>query len=197
MTKKIKKHNQGFTIIELLVVMAIAAIVLAIGVPSFQTIARTSNTAALSNEFLKALAMARNEAIQRGYPVYICTTADATVASPICSSTSSINWEDGWLMMLDEDNDGDFTDQSENPLLVHETIRSNYSLIGQTAVKNLIGFEATGFAKQSGTIVLCNSKVVTFSTDKKYARVIAVNGSGRSRIFKGNSAAVTVTSCTP
>jgi hypothetical protein len=61
----------------------------------------------------------------------------------------------------------------------------------------LIGFEATGFAKQSGTIVLCNSKVATFSTDKKYARVIAVNGSGRSRIFKGNSAAVTVTSCTP
>ena len=197
MQKKLKKNNQGFTLIELVMVMAVAAIVLAVGVPSFQTLARKSNTATISNEFLNALAMARNEAIQRGYPVYICSTADATAASPTCNSTTSTNWEDGWLMMLDEDDDGDFTDQSENPLLVHETIRSDYSLNGEAVVKNLIGFEATGFAKQEGIIVLCNPKVVNFATDKKYARVINVSGSGRSRVFEGDSSAITVSSCTP
>lgn len=197
MTNKFKKYNQGFTIIELLMIMAIATIALALGVPSFQTMARTSSTATISNEFLKALAMARNEAIQRGYPVYICSTADATAASPTCNSTSTINWEDGWLMMLDEDDDGDFTDQSENPLLVHETIRSDYSLNGEAVVKNLIGFEATGFAKQDGIIVLCSPKVVNFTSDKEYARVISVNGSGRSRVFEGDSNALTVSSCTP
>jgi type IV fimbrial biogenesis protein FimT len=197
MTNDFKRHNQGFNLIEMLMVMAIATIVLAFGVPGFQTIAGTSNTATISNEFLNALAMARNEAIQRGYPVYICSTADATVATPTCHSTSSINWENGWLMMLDEDDDGDFTDQSENPLLVHETIRSDYSLNGETSVKNLIGFEATGFAKQNGIIVLCSPKVVNFATDKEYARVISVNGSGRSRVFEGDSSAISVSSCTP
>ncbi len=191
------KYNHGFTVIELAVVMAVAAIVLAVGVPAFQSVARTSNSATVSNEFLTSLAMARNEAIKRGYPVYICSTVDPTAASPVCSSTSSTNWDDGWLMMLDEDDDGDFTDQAENPLLVHESIQQNYTINGQTAIKNLIGFQATGFATQAGSIVLCGPDVVTFSSDKQYARVIEVNGSGRSSVFKGDSAAVSVSSCTP
>lgn len=197
MKYKLYKKNQGFTLIELVMVMAIVAIVLAVGIPSMQSMARTSYTPTLSNEFLKALAMARNEAIKRGYPVYICSTVNPTAASPACSLAGSTNWEDGWLMMLDEDDDGDFTDQAENPLLVHEAIRSDYSLNGEPAVKNLIGFQATGFATQAGNVVLCNSHVVTFSTDKKYARVIAVNGSGRSRVFKATSNAITVSSCIP
>lgn len=177
--------------------MSIVAIVLAIGIPGFQSVATSSNSATISNELLKALSAARNEAIKRGYPVFICTTADPTVANPVCSSTSSTNWDDGWLMMLDEDSDGDFSDQVENPLLIHEAIRQDYSLNGQTAIKNQIGFQASGFATQSGNIVICNPKVVTFSTDKKYARVIAINGSGRSRVFNGDSSAISVTSCTP
>ncbi len=198
MTYKTDKNNQGFSLIELLVVMALMAIVLAVGIPGFQSITRTSNTATISNEFLKALAMARNEAIKRGYPVYICSTADPTAASPVCSDAGSTNWEDGWLMMLDEDNDGDFTDQAENPLLVHEAIRSDYSLNGEPVIKNLVGFQATGFATQAGNIVLCNSHVVTFDDDKKYARVIRINGSGRSRVFKATSGAITtVSSCIP
>ncbi|HFD11931.1 MAG TPA: prepilin-type N-terminal cleavage/methylation domain-containing protein [Crenotrichaceae bacterium] len=193
-------HNpsiQGFTVIELLVAMSVVAIVLSVGVPSFQSIARTSNSAAISNEFLKSLAMARNEAIKRGYPVYICATADPTASNPVCSSVNSTKWEDGWLLVLDEDDDGDFSDQAENPLVVHEAIRSDYSLNGQAAIKNLIGFEATGFAKQAGNIVLCNPQVANFATDKAFARVIRVNGSGRSRVFKGDSNAISVSSCTP
>lgn len=197
MKYKVNKNIQGFSLIELMVVMAVMAIVLAVGIPGFQSITRSSNTVTISNEFLKALAMARNEAIKRGYPVYICSTADPTAASPACNDAGSTNWKDGWLMMLDEDNDGDFSDQAENPLLVHEAIRSDYSLNGEPAIKNLVGFEATGFATQAGNIVLCNSHVVTFSTDKKYARVIRINGSGRSRVFKATSNAITVSSCIP
>ena len=190
-------RSQGFTLVELTVTMLIAAIVLAVGMPSFRSTSVSNHSTTLSNELLNALVMARNEAIMRGHPVYVCATTNPGSVNPVCSTANGTNWDDGWLVMLDEDNDGDFTDQVENPILVHAAIKKNYSLIGQAAIKNLIGFQATGFATQTGSIVLCNPNVVNFATDKQHARVIVINGSGRSRVFKGDNNAVTVNSCIP
>lgn len=189
--------DQGFTAIELIVALAIAAIIVSVGVPGFQSVIEGNQSVTISNELLKALAAARNEAIKRGYPVYLCSSIDPEAVNPVCNSTSSTNWDDGWLMMADADNDGDFSDQAENPLMVHSAIRSDFTLIGQSAIKNQIGFEATGFATQQGSVVLCSPKVKNFTADKQNASVIIVNGSGRSRVFKGDSGAVSVTSCTP
>ena len=190
-------NSRGFTLIELTVTMVIAVILIVIAVPDFQSTSTTNRTATTSNEFLMALAMARNEAIMRGYPVYVCATSNPEAVSPQCSTANSTNWDDGWLVMLDEDDDGDLTDQVENPILVHNGIRDNYSLIGEALIKNRIGFQATGFAMQAGNIILCGSDVVNFATDKKHARVIVINGTGRTRVFKGNSQAITVNSCIP
>ncbi len=183
--------------IELIVAMSIAAIIVAVGVPGFQSLIAGNLSVTTSNELLKTLAAARNEAVKRGYPVYVCTTADPEAVNPVCNSASSTNWDNGWLMMADEDNDGDFSDQAENPLMAHSAIRTDFTLIGQAAIKNQVGFEATGFATQAGSIVLCSPSVKNFSVDKHDASVIMVNGSGRSRVFKGDSGAVSVTSCTP
>lgn len=195
--KNLNISQRGFSVIELIVVMAVAAIIVAVGVPGFQSLIAGNQSVTTSNELLKALAAARNEAVKRGYRVYLCSTADPEATNPVCNSTSSTNWDDGWLMMADEDNDGDFSDQADNPLMVHSAIRSDFTLIGQAAVKNQVGFEATGFATQAGSIVLCSSSIKNFSADKHDANVIMVNGSGRSRVFKGDSGAVSVTSCTP
>ena len=64
--KNHKSDPRGFTLIELMVTISIAAILLAIGVPSFQAIIENNRLATQSNELITAVSLARSEAIKRG-----------------------------------------------------------------------------------------------------------------------------------
>ena len=60
-----KTHN-GFTLIELMVVIAIAAIIMTIAVPSFAQLVGQQRVKAAANDFKSAVALARSEARKRG-----------------------------------------------------------------------------------------------------------------------------------
>ena len=69
-------RNRGFTLSELLVAVAITALLLALAAPGF---ARQRGTAALrgaSNQTLAALQLARRLALARGQSVTVCPSAD-------------------------------------------------------------------------------------------------------------------------
>ena len=63
-----KKHN-GFTLIELLITLTIAAILLSIGVPSFQYVIQSNRVSTQTNELVTALSVARTEAVRRNLSV--------------------------------------------------------------------------------------------------------------------------------
>ncbi len=86
----------GVTLIELVVTLSIAAILLTIGVPSFQDLMRNNRSAAQVNEFLTALNLARSEAVKRGASVSVCSSTD----SATCRTSSVTNWADGWILYV-------------------------------------------------------------------------------------------------
>jgi type IV fimbrial biogenesis protein FimT len=105
----------GMTLIELLVTLAIAAILLTIGIPSFQEAAATNRVAGLTNELTAAFNLARSEAITRGQTVTVCRSADTDTPidndadpteGPICATDAGTGWNDGWLVFVDLDTDG-------------------------------------------------------------------------------------------
>ena len=61
----------GFTLVELLMTIVIAAILLAIGVPSFRAVLENNRMASQANELLTSITYARSEAIKRGAVVSI------------------------------------------------------------------------------------------------------------------------------
>lgn len=81
----------GFTLVELMVTIALASILLAIAVPSFNQMIVSGRLTAQSNDMLAAINLARSEAIKRNASVTLCrAAANATT----CATTADVwqNW---------------------------------------------------------------------------------------------------------
>lgn len=98
------------TLIELLITLAIVAILVVIGLPSLQEAIRTNRVSSFSNDLLSAAAYARSEAVRRSGNVALCASPDPTAggsdevaAAATCSGTA---WADGWIVFVDTDQDG-------------------------------------------------------------------------------------------
>lgn len=82
---------RGFSLIELMVTIAIVAILLAISLPSFQGSMRSNRVATGTNEFLASLSLARSEAVRSPAGAGICASTDGAA----CNGGS---WNDGWIV---------------------------------------------------------------------------------------------------
>ncbi|WP_372592592.1 GspH/FimT family pseudopilin [Guyparkeria sp.] len=90
----------GFSLIELMVAVTVAAVLLAIAIPAFSSMMARNQLAAASNDLRGALMSARQAAVMQGRPVSLCAGTPETG----CSG----DWSRGeWLVFHDADHDGD------------------------------------------------------------------------------------------
>ncbi len=89
-----QSFQSGVTLVELIVVMTIAAILLAIGVPSYKYVTISNRTTNEINALLADMQFARYEAVKEGLTVTICPAA-ATATT--CSASAT--WSGGWIVL--------------------------------------------------------------------------------------------------
>ncbi|WP_215395794.1 GspH/FimT family pseudopilin [Rheinheimera oceanensis] len=87
------KLQYGFTLVELMVTVAVLAIVMAVAVPSFTNLINSNRLTAQANEMLAALILARTEAIKRNESIVFCHSTDGER----CSVPPAAGWQ-GWLV---------------------------------------------------------------------------------------------------
>ena len=150
----------GFTVIELLVVVAIAAIFIALGVPSFTDFIRQTRLSSAMNDLSADLFLARSEAIKRNSRVLVCARATATATT--CSTTPAAGtWMNGWLVCFDADSNGvcDATSAADpNPIKTHAALVSPLLLSGPAAA---VIFLPVGSAFTTATFTMTGSTTVT------------------------------------
>ena len=88
-----QRIHRGFTIIELMITVAIAAIVLAVAIPSFQAQIRNNQSIALGEDFASAINFARSEAVKRATRVSLCASDNGIS----CGGA----WTDGFIAFVD------------------------------------------------------------------------------------------------
>ena len=86
----------GFTLIELLVTIVVATILLAVGVPAFQSFIKNNRVTAQTNDLVSAIQLARSEALKRGVNTVVCASID----QKSCSNNKD-TWAAGWIVFSD------------------------------------------------------------------------------------------------
>jgi type IV fimbrial biogenesis protein FimT len=200
---KHKHKYSGFTLIELMITLAVVGILLAIGMPSLKTFMQGNQLIASTNELISALHVARSEAIKLNSRVSVCESSNGTS----CSATGS--WKNGWIVFVDFD--GNLVNNglpcaainTDCLLRVHDAINDpllSVSGIDDTT-KNPIQsftFTARGMPKDvSGTSESGVFSVCSFDASNNVigSRAVVLSLSGRVRV--SDNAAVISCPATP
>jgi type IV fimbrial biogenesis protein FimT len=86
-------RSRGYTLLELMVTLAVAGVLLGVGVPGFFDVTRNQRAAANANELVTALSIARSEAIRRRARITVCASSDG--------ATCTGGWNQGWIVVRD------------------------------------------------------------------------------------------------
>lgn len=179
-------RNCGFTLIEALIVLAIAAVLLAGVVPFARGVMVRAALSAAVQDFVSAAHLARTDAIRRNGRVVLCKSADGAA----CASAGG--WEQGWIVFHDLNNNGKH-DAGEEQVARGGPLSHGLLLRGNAGVDDYVSYTAEGTSRkvngafQAGTFTLCVG-----SSSSAEGRSIVINATGRVR-----SQVTAVAACTP
>lgn len=161
-------RNQGMTLVELIVVISIAAILAITAIPSFSALRQNAERSRAVNAFMHAIFLARSEAIKRNGVVALCKSIDGGR----CSNDTG-NWSNGWLVFDNLDHDEPAQIDGGEPILLryqgwqHGLISSN---------RRTFSFRPTTQGAVNGTMVFCDER------GNSEARAIIISHTGRPRV---------------
>ncbi len=141
-------RSKGFTLLELMITLFIVAILFAAAIPSFKDMSTRNRLVTYTNDFIATINLARSEAVRRGSPVSICSSADGKA----CGG----GWSDGWVTFADPDSDGVIADADTDIIRVHEGLASKYSLGADADLATHVTYGADGSANTGGAFAVCH-----------------------------------------
>ena len=158
-----KRPRHGFTLVELMVTLAVAAILLGIGVPSFAGAIKNARLSTPWSELRQSLLLARSEAVKGSHVVAVCARASDTA----CGT----DWDDGWLVYIEDPSGTAGTVGSGTVLRISEPVHdevdvegtgSNNRTAAGASARAYIRYLASGEADwTNGFFVLCDDRGAT------------------------------------
>lgn len=164
-----KTGTRGFTLVELMVCVAVLGVVLGIAVPSFRQFIHGQQMVGTTNTLHAALLLARSESIKRRLPVLV--------------DNGDGDWTSGWRIYADLNGNGVF-DQGE-PLVAEQAgLAQGVKVSGNTPVRRYVRYTPTGQTKlvggafQAGTISICHA------SGEQPVRRLVISATGRPRMAR-------------
>lgn len=163
-------HAPGFTLVELMVTVAVLVVLVAIAVPSFDGIRLSMRLSSYATSLVAGSQLARSEAIKRNAPVTLCASADGT------SCSTNGQWEAGWIVL-----------SGTQVLRVESAAASGY-LLREAGGASAIVFQATGVGASQSRITICRS-----APSANQSRAVNISATGRTNVTRSNDGTCTAT----
>ena len=179
-----KKNQQlGFTLIELMVTVSIAAVLMMMAIPSLGTYGRNAELTSVTNTLVASINTARGEALKRG------------LSAMLVPINNGSDWTTGWVVFVDTDSSRNY-DVAKDTLVFTQPATESYiaiSATGTAGAASQIVFDSSGYPKSAAgasgnfTFVVQRNDG-SAATDFSEKRYIFIARTGRTRVCKPLSA---------
>ncbi len=173
MDKTAAKHVRGFTLIEIMIVLAIAVIITTVGVPSVMGTIASNRVSTAGNNLVTALNLAKSEAIRTNRSTVLCKSSDGK------KCTDSAAWAEGWILFYDL-NTNEQVDDGERIIRIQGAPHESLNFTFKTG--DFIRFRPNGRNNRNGRFCFRNS------FDEARSKAVEITPVGRIRtIFQATS----------
>jgi type IV fimbrial biogenesis protein FimT len=172
-------RQRGFTLIELMVVVALVAVMMTLAVPGLRTLLVNQRLNAAASDLQSSAMQARSTALKFNQRVIVQPTGGA--------------WADGYRIYIDTNQDSSFSSGSDTLVLTPEAPPAGVTIIKETGANNYFGYEGSGFLASSiSGSSNASWKITAAGTDR--IRCLIIERSGRARVHDPRPATTCPTS---
>jgi type IV fimbrial biogenesis protein FimT len=183
---RIKSQGRGFTLIELMVTLTVAAVLALVAIPGLTAYKRNAELTSTINILLSAINAARSEAMKRGMKAMV-VPADRN------------QWSSGWIIFIDKDGDQVYSEANDITILTQEPPASYFNISGTGSASGAapyILYDGSGYSRLKnggfGALTLSLSRNdLSGSALYEQTRRLVIAKTGRVRTCKPASAADT------
>jgi type IV fimbrial biogenesis protein FimT len=163
------RRARGFTIVELMITLALLAILIALAAPSFNDASLSGKLGSFASQLVASTQIARSEAVKRNQTVRMCASEDGDACA------TSGGWEQGWIIVLDDDT-----------VIDYQQALPDEFRIDQAGGLAEIDFPAGVVGATTATFTICRATPVGTQN-----RVVTLTATGNARVTTTDG----VTSC--
>ncbi len=205
MKNPVPRPQSGFTLMELMITIAIAAILLALAAPNMGDFIKNNRMTSEANNLVAQINRARGEASKRGVIVILCRSSNATTAAPSCdtSAGNAKNWTIGWIMYATSTittAEEDYSAASHTLLARYAALDNGVRITTNGYAEPRLAFRTDSTSLESGVarFALCDDRNEgnEANVGNGKGRVIEVSLTGRPTIMKTKPAGDAI-DCTP
>ena len=183
-TRRQPTTQTGFTLLELLMTIAIAAIVATLGIPSFQYVTNSNRVSGEVNGLLGDLQFARAEAIKEGQNVTVCLSKGGQT----CDTTGAA-WQSGWIVYSNPTGTG----QNTTVPAAGSILRIQSTFTGTDTFTAAPGFSAITYNREgyaigvgNGTLISLHIASATPAQLASWTRCLSVSVNGATQTARYN-----------
>ncbi|HEX5339303.1 MAG TPA: GspH/FimT family pseudopilin [Gammaproteobacteria bacterium] len=168
--------ERGFTLMELLVTLAVAGVLMTIAVPNFRTLIQNSRLTTEINTMVGTLTVARSKAVELGgnTVVSVCPGTVSTSGTVTCGGSST--WANGWVVYSATYSSSGCTTGTKTAIRAYPALPAGNTLTaGSTASITFLSSGLLCGAAAAMDFIFCDSRLAS------YGRVVNLAITGRAQ----------------